>query len=381
MNIYPIYKELSAIDLPIEKIFLDPNNPRFVDADWEYVPDNMIDNEDLQKNIQLRLIRDFTAEKLVMNMEVNGYLPIDRVIVRKFAEDKYVVLEGNRRISAAKNIFMRYQQNPAIISEEIIDSIRRIPSLLYTGDNSEASWIFQGLRHITGVKEWSAFNKAKLLVELMEEEELSLTEVGSRFGLSAHGAGQWVRGYNAFKQAKEESDYVSEVNEKAFPFFQELFGNSNKLLRDWLSWDDVEKRVKNELNFNEFIGWIYPRSEEDLAEWKEESDLKGDFKRRLLVRGDDLRTLSFLLKESPQDFQFFRTSGNLEQAYSNALLKRYEEQSKQSENPVNKVFDVIQECIKVLDNIPFRILKDEETKQRFYNQIELLLKSIDYIKE
>ena len=46
---------------------------------------------------------------MVDNIQINGFLPIDRVIVKKFAENKYVVLEGNRRICAAKNIMELYK--------------------------------------------------------------------------------------------------------------------------------------------------------------------------------------------------------------------------------------------------------------------------------
>jgi len=33
-----------------------------------------------------------------------------------------------------------------------------------------------------GVRDWSPFNKAKLLVERMTADELSLTEIGRQFG-------------------------------------------------------------------------------------------------------------------------------------------------------------------------------------------------------
>ncbi len=93
----------------------------------------------------------------------------------------------------------------------------------------------------------------------MEQEHLGLTAAGKRFGLSAFGAGQWVRGYYAFKQAREESDYVHEVDERAYPYFQELFGRSSSPVREWLGWNEDGYKFKNPLNFNEFVGWLYRR--------------------------------------------------------------------------------------------------------------------------
>lgn len=31
---------LTPIDVPLEKRFLDPNNPRFVGSDWTFIPDD-----------------------------------------------------------------------------------------------------------------------------------------------------------------------------------------------------------------------------------------------------------------------------------------------------------------------------------------------------
>jgi hypothetical protein len=71
---------------------------------WQPIAPDEFDNPEVQEETRRKLIRDFSVDKLRMNMEVNGYLPIDRVIVREFKPSKYVVLEGNRRICAAKLI-------------------------------------------------------------------------------------------------------------------------------------------------------------------------------------------------------------------------------------------------------------------------------------
>lgn len=98
----PIFQDLVPISVSLASIFLDPNNPRFVGPDSQPVPDADIDSEAAQESARVLLIRDWGVEKLRMNMEMNGYLPMDRVVIRKFKEGKYVVLEGNRRICAAK---------------------------------------------------------------------------------------------------------------------------------------------------------------------------------------------------------------------------------------------------------------------------------------
>lgn len=336
--------------------------------------DDKIDTEAVQQNARMRLINEYGVEKLRMNMEVNGYLPIDRVIVRKFKEDKFVVLEGNRRIGAAK-LLSPIGVDGSQVNTEILDSVKNIPCLEYVGTESDAAWIFQGLRHITGISEWSAYNKAKLLVEQMEQEHLNLTEAGKRFGLSAFGAGQWVRGYYAFKQAREESDYVHEVDERSYPYFQELFSRSSAPVRDWLDWKEEKYKFNNLLNLNEFVGWLYPRSAE-----AEGADARGDFDARRLSRRDDIRLVSFLISNSDTHFQQFRSGQDLEGTYAVATAEIYQQKLEEAADRVGAVFNAISACTKALDDIPHKVFTDPDLKSRLDNKIKELEAAIARLK-
>lgn len=176
-NINTLNKELVDAKITLDEIYLDPNNPRFTSLKWDDIPDQQISDASIQATTKRKLEEEFSIYKLVDNIQINGFLPIDRVIVKKFAENKYVVLEGNRRICAAKNIMELYKGNPEQVEESVVDSLKEISCLIYTGSERQPSWVFQGLRHIIGIQEWPAYNKARLLVQLMEDENLSLTEV------------------------------------------------------------------------------------------------------------------------------------------------------------------------------------------------------------
>lgn len=256
-NINTLNKELVDAKISLDEIYLDPNNPRFTSLKWDDIPDQQISDASIQVATKRKLEEEFSIYKLVDNIQINGFLPIDRVIVKKFAENKYVVLEGNRRICAAKNIMELYKGNPEQVEESVVDSLKEISCLIYTGSERQPSWVFQGLRHIIGIQEWPAYNKARLLVQLMEDENLSLTEVGKKFGLTAYGAGQWVRGYYAFIQAAEESDYTQEIDERAYPYLQEIFSRSNPVFKDWLQWNDTEYKFEDNLKLTNFYhGYI-----------------------------------------------------------------------------------------------------------------------------
>lgn len=381
MTIPALTNQLSTVEVKLDNIFLDPNNPRFIEHDWNTIPEEQIKNQEVQQEIMERMVRSFHIEKLKMNMEINGYLPIDRVILRPIDDENYVVLEGNRRICAAKMI-SQYSSSGEAVDETVIKSLESIPALSYTGQDSRAAWIFQGLRHIVGVHEWSAFNKAKLLVEQMEEEDLSLTEVGKRFGLTAHGAGQWVRGYKAYNQAREESDFIKEIDDKCYTYLQELFSRSSAVLRDWLGWDETEYRFKDEMKYNEFISWLYPRSSEGEDSLSTEGEfIPGDWEKRWIPRAIDIRDITYLLKNHPDLFNRFRASGGLDEVHAEALQRERDIEKKKNLDLVQEVFQAVRDCSKALENVPLKAIKDATFAAELSSLLDSLQEKIDFIRE
>lgn len=262
-----------------------------------------------------------------------------------------------------------YKGNPEQVEESVVDSLKEISCLIYTGSERQPSWVFQGLRHIIGIQEWPAYNKARLLVQLMEDENLSLTEVGKKFGLTAYGAGQWVRGYYAFIQAAEESDYTQEIDERAYPYLQEIFSRSNPVFKDWLQWNDTEYKFKDNLKFNEFLSWLYPRNEENVLDGVE---VRGNWDNRLIKRSNDIRIISFLLRESISDFEMFRADGDLEKAQNSANTRKYLE----SQDPSTETLEKIKSCTKALDDIPFKLVRSRKEELS-----DLLEKLSDKVRE
>lgn len=369
-NTITLNKELVDYCLEIDQIYLDPNNPRFTSLKWDEISDEKITDEAIQSITRQKLEDEFSIHKLVENIETNGFLPIDRVIVKNIKDDKFVVLEGNRRICAAKIILEKYNNYPELVNEDVLESIKKIQCLVYTGTDAQPAWIFQGLRHIIGIQEWPAYNKAKLLVKLMEDDNLSLSEVGKKFGLTSYGAAQWIRGYFAFMQAAEESDYTREVDEKAYPYFQEIFSRSNPIFKDWMKWNDSEFHFEDNLKFNEFLSWLYPRDEEI----KEEGiELLGDWDNRKIKRSNDIRIISYLLRESLSDFDMFRNDGDLEKAQNSANTKKYLE----SQDPSINTLDKIKSCTKALEDIPLKlVLKKKEELIDLLNRLQVQMKEI-----
>lgn len=375
-----ISDQLTPIELSIDQIYLDPNNPRFVDDAWMTILDERIDHENVQRNAQEKMIKNHDVDKLRMNMEINGFLPIDQVIVREFKPDKFVVLEGNRRITAAK-LIVDLECKGVAIDAKVMDSISTINCLLYTGTDNQAAWIFQGLRHITGIKPWSAYNKAKLMNELLQEEGKNLTQVGKQFGLSAFGAGQWIRGYNAFRQAKDDSEYSGDVKESSYTYFQELFGRSNLPLRQWMEWNDSKYQFEDSLAFNEFLGWLYPKPNEDeIDEDVDPDDVFGDWDNRRILTNRGLRDVSYLIKNATPQFEEFRIGENLTKSVASARLAEAQDEADSRRRPALELLRSMDELTRELRNIPtLRFKNDDEMRDQLLEKLALLQASIQEI--
>ncbi len=378
--------DLTPKDIPLSKIYLDPNNPRFVGSDWSFIPDDEIMNLPVQQAARRRLIDHHDVDKLRLVMQSNGFLPIDRVVVRQFDDDNYVVLEGNRRICAAKDITGHHDDGEQI-SEDIMGTFQNISCLVYEGRNSgqNAAWIFQGLRHVSGISDWPAYNKAKLLVDRMEEDGLSLTEVGKSFGLSAHGAGQWVRGYFAFMQAKDETDVGRYIDEKVYPFFQEVFGRSSIQLKDWMRWDDAEKKFKDGAALNEFAGWLFPVEDEggDAAVDPKDptkAQVEAAWSNRRIIKRDNLREISYMIHDAPKQWMAFRSGTDLDKAYNTAVYNQIEE-SRSGERSAEEIFyKSLEGALRELNETPFSILSDSDKRRRLLELTGALTEVIEKVE-
>ncbi len=133
-----------------------------------------------------------------------------------------------------------------------------------------------------------------------------------------------------------------------------------------MEWDEEERGFKNVLNLDEFISWLYPKEDE-------ESDAFGSWDKRHLKVRDDLRTLSYLIKESPKHFAEFRRTKDLENCYAQALATKQEEKLI---DQTEKTMELLSKCINAIDNIPAKALLDQNTKNLVIGKCKELLISI-----
>jgi len=156
---------------PIKQLYLDPNNPRFLSKEKDEVEKDDYLNEDIEKETQEKMSA-YDIKQIGDSIKINGWQPVDSIFVRAFKEDHFVVLEGNRRVTAIKTILLAPDSSAEIKEQlreievmEVTDKInRRKPRESELAIRRKISYLL-GVRHHGSLKQWSPFAQASSIYE------------------------------------------------------------------------------------------------------------------------------------------------------------------------------------------------------------------------
>lgn len=263
--------QLEPKTIAIDDMYLDPNNPRFWSEHSHKTPD-VVDGkvvQDAQQTKSSERIREYGLEELKNSILRNGFLPLDRIVVRELAEQpgKFVAIEGNRRLAALKELREEIANDVIAepnITKDSLEALRaatdHLEVLVYRGsDTADIAWILQGIRHISGIRDWLPAQQGKLVADQIDRDGLSLSEAGQRFGLTAQAVGRRYRSYKALEQMRADEEFQAKAENKYYSLFEEAV--RQKEVKAWLGWDDATKTFTNETNLKQFYSWICPDEE------------------------------------------------------------------------------------------------------------------------
>jgi hypothetical protein len=237
--------------IPLKNLLLDPNNPRFFDLeDWQKVPENLYHLERVQLKASQRLesSQAWQITELEQSIRSNGYIPTELIVVKPYVLSDpvlnadqgpyFVVIEGNRRLAAIRKI-VREALNPE--QDELVQSLQTLNVLVYTPTEDPEQdrineTILQGIRHISGPKEWGAYQKAHLIVQLHDTLRQSWTEIGQRLGLGARVVGRYYRAYKALRQMMDDEEFGPKAKPRLFSLFDEAL--KSNAIKEWLGWSE-----------------------------------------------------------------------------------------------------------------------------------------------
>jgi len=145
-------KKPELIYLSPESLFFDPDNPRFAGGMTGKT----------QEEIQRALIETpHFASELVSSLTANGFIDYEPLVVKREG-NSFVVIEGNRRLAAVKEIRAhseKYQPRKS--------NLDQIPAIVFPHVDSDGSLstvrVYLGVRHMLGFRDWPPLAKAQFL--------------------------------------------------------------------------------------------------------------------------------------------------------------------------------------------------------------------------
>ena len=244
-----VWEELQKMDpkeVKIGQLYLDPNNPRLAIIKKEPLPVERV----IEEGVQIRVLEDLKKHPkigigdLLESIAANGFSTINRVVLKPLNEDKYIVVEGNRRVAALKILAEQHKNGYRTLPQDILNGILEFEALVYKGDNPNIAWIVQGVGHTPGVKQWERLPTAKFYADL-EKMGINPQEIASMFGPKPRQVTNLIRAYHGFRQAEEDEEYGSEIDPaKHLGFFDEIIFVKDQL-KNWLGWDEKKRKFSN----------------------------------------------------------------------------------------------------------------------------------------
>lgn len=336
---------LENAEVAIDDILLDPNNPRLLDLDptARRVPDNRISEPRVQQHVFDQMLqRALDVGPLKRSIRQIGFLKMDKIVVRQLESGQYVVVEGNRRVAAIKWLLQDHDTARDTLGDELLEQLRQLEVLMLTTPAEDASkdqWLLQGLRHISGVKAWGPYQRAKALETLVQEMGYDPREAAEAVGLGPTQTARSLDALRALEAMQEDPQYGDFATPDMYSYFVEVM--RRPVLRDFLGWQRgdhwEESGFYNYENLSLFYSWITPQDDEEPK----------------IKRAIDVRPLAKIISNEDALEELMRADGTLVRAIALTVEAEHLDWERH-----------IRRAIEALQSIPSNALESLTTPQR-----------------
>ena len=166
----------------LDKLYLDAKNPRLGRPEA---------NAMLSQEQVLDRMRSWTLDELAASYLESGFWTHEALLVVEEELDghpRLVVVEGNRRLAALKYLYAAQHGEKVARKWELLVQNAEVPDTLFKripylrADSRADVEPFLGFRHVIGIKEWPAEQKAQFIAKLIDERGMSYEEVMRKIG-------------------------------------------------------------------------------------------------------------------------------------------------------------------------------------------------------
>lgn len=341
--------------LNIKNLFLDPNNYRFADeVKYEKIDNDKLLSDRIQKRTRSYIEGDkrSSIHDLLESFRANGFLKVDVIQLKDLGNNNYLVIEGNRRVTALKCLQDDFKQGKDIgkLSPTIFNSVPA--EIIKTQNDTKEHLIIMGLKHISGNKKWPAINQAQLIYDYLKDSWDNDNEYAEKedelcksLGITKQKLRSSQRAIHLINQYKE-SDYGDQFRTDMFSIFEEIVKKGQ--IREWLAWDDKKYIPEDKYKMERLFSWI--SKSDKIDEDNNEEQIERD---PIIDKASEIRFLAeFINNEEAID--------TMERAESVTIA--YQKSGIDERTNIDKSLDTVQKNLKILKRYS-DILEDSDLEE------------------
>ena len=260
----------------------DWGNPRFHPTAVDAFQDDL--------DVYAHLDEKFDAASVAESISRHGFFQSEPLIAIKSPDDRYIVLEGNRRLCALKglavpavNARMTDARWKHIVTngEFAVSEETEVPVLIAASRESVAPIL--GYRHVTGITPWDPYQQARYVSSLIDapDSTVNAAQVANLIGRELSEVKSFYRNYSIVEQARDVFN-IPDIDRVVDEFGVWTRAMTSTGIRDYISAPaprDVEEGnypLPNESRepLEQTITWLFgkPRSVDDKRQGKQSSE-------------------------------------------------------------------------------------------------------------
>lgn len=251
--------------IALDNLQLDLNNPRLPKSKQ---------GKDENTVIEYLLLEAATLE-LMESIGENDFFAGEMLLVIPGENKKYIVVEGNRRLTAV--MLLNYPELANVkktstleISQNAKYKPKKLPCLIF--NHREDIQQFLGFVHITGKKSWRMLEKARYLSEIRKSDkykDLSFTEASKDIARIIGSKSPYVRkmlvSYQLYEIVEDEKFYqIDGLSDSTFFLNYFSDGIQKENIRNFIGVDIENEHPLERLNNNhlqEIVTWWFKKNE------------------------------------------------------------------------------------------------------------------------
>lgn len=249
--------------LPAAYLEFDPENPRLPER---------LKNESNETTVLEWMIDKGVIQELMVAIGEYGYFVGEPLLVvrKEMDENRYIVVEGNRRLAAVKLLL-----NPELVGRKSIAQIaagarsdrpESVPCVIFPTRDEILRYL--GYRHVTGIREWSALAKARYLQQLFPTTqdgslEDKLRELARAIGSRSDYVARLLTGLSLYEKIEENSFFhIDGLNEDTISFSILTTAASYANIANYLGLEDSrdpDLEGLNDSRLENLTTWIFSK--------------------------------------------------------------------------------------------------------------------------